>query len=33
MAFNYWMHPPDGHAFDAPYTDAEIWDEIRTRVV
>lgn len=32
MAFNYWMHPPDGRTYDAPYADAEVWDEVRRHV-
>lgn len=31
MALNYWMHPPDGH--EAAYTDKEVWDHVRTRVL
>lgn len=30
MAFNYWMHPPDGQA--SAYADTEIWEAIRERV-
>ncbi|WFD27771.1 hypothetical protein MNAN1_002776 [Malassezia nana] len=30
MAFNYWMHPPDGHA--KAYKDTEVWEAIRERV-
>jgi len=30
MAFNYWMHPPDGQA--SAYADAEVWEVIRERV-
>ncbi|PKI84213.1 hypothetical protein MVES1_001487 [Malassezia vespertilionis] len=32
MAFNYWMHPPDGDSFAQPYKDAKVWDEVRTKV-
>lgn len=31
MAFNYWMHPPDGQS--SAYADSDIWDTIRERVV
>lgn len=31
MAFNYWMHPPDGYM--SPYTDAEVWEAHRRAVL
>lgn len=33
MAFNYWMHPPDGHDAKEPYVDTEVWKTIKSRVI
>ena len=33
IAFNYWMHPPDGQDAKEPYVDTEVWNTIRNRVI
>ena len=33
IAFNYWMHPPDGQDAMEPYVDTEVWNTIRNRVI